>query len=70
VEHYDASTVAQLLPLIREVVSEFYASDAWKKAGDLREMGDLAAARFVEKFPDAPGDAVEALADCYTYDHK
>lgn len=70
VQQYGASEAALLLPLIHEAVSEFYASDAWRTAKDLVQMGELAAARFIRMHPDAPEDAVEALANCYTYDYK
>lgn len=60
----------QLMPRIREVEDDFYASDARFVATDLKEMGDLAIADFQRRRRDVSDAAVQALAWCYTYDYK
>lgn len=59
-----------LIPRIREIESEFYATNARFVAADLTEMGNLATSDFRRKRTDLSAEAVEALAWCYTYDYK
>lgn len=70
VERYGAGAAATLLPRIRELEDEFYASDARFIAADLKQMADLAEARFRELHPELSEEAIRALSWCYTYDYK
>jgi hypothetical protein len=61
---------ADLIPRIRQLEDEFYASDARFVVSDLKEMGDAAAHRFQSMHPELSEEAIRALAWCYTYDFK
>lgn len=67
---FGRETAATLLPLIRQLEDEFYASDARHTAADLAEMASISSQQFVAKYPELPDDAVRALAWCYTFDYK
>jgi hypothetical protein len=69
VRRFGPDLASMLLPQIRQLENDFYASDARDKAQDLHEIGDLAAAQFRGKHPEVSEEAVEALAWCYTYDY-
>ena len=70
VRRFGAAAATTLLPQIRQLADDFYASDARDKAADLREMGERAMARFRARHPEISDEAVHALAWCYTYDYK
>ncbi len=70
VEAYGEERARELFPIIKRLEDEFYASDARHSARTLQETGDLAAARFRELHPELWEEAVQALAWCYTFDHK
>lgn len=70
VRRYGAEEAATLLPLVHELVSEFYASEACYRAADLTEMVDMAREDFTARRPGVPEEAIRALAWCYTFDHK
>jgi hypothetical protein len=69
-KRFGVETAATLLPLIRQLEDEFYASDARHTAADLAEMASISSQQFVAKYPELPDDAVRALAWCYTFDYK
>ena len=68
--HFGHETAAMLLPIIRRLEDDFYASDARHTASDLAEMARISSQQFKAKYPDVPDDAVRALAWCYTFDYK
>lgn len=70
VEQFGAETAADLMPRIRELEDDFYASDARFTVGDLKAMGNIAADQFRGAHPEVSEDAVQAFAWCYTYDYK
>lgn len=70
VRHLGRQEAANLLPVVRELVDDFYSSDARYTAADLPEMARLASEQFLRKHPDSPDEAVRALAWCYTFDYK
>ena len=70
VERFGASIAADLLPRIRELEDDFYASNARFIFSNLAEMGDVAAGQFRESHPETSDDAIRALTWCYTYDHR
>jgi hypothetical protein len=70
VDRFGTDVAATLLPQIRELKDEFYASEASLVVADLKEMGDVAAAQFRKKHPELSEDAIQALAWCYTFANK
>lgn len=70
VGHFGSEGAADLLPQVRALEDDFYASDAHQTAPDLVSMGEAAANRFRELHPEIPEEAVQALAWCYTFDYK
>jgi hypothetical protein len=70
VEFFGAEAAIALIPHLRQLEDDFYLSKAFNTAGTLVEMGDVGAADFRAKHPEIGGDAVEALAWCYTFDYK
>ncbi|MBK8012202.1 MAG: hypothetical protein IPK13_12710 [Deltaproteobacteria bacterium] len=69
-KRFGSEIAATLLPLIRQLEDEFYASDARHTAADLAEMASISSQQFAAKYPELPDDAVRALAWCYTFDYK
>ncbi len=67
---FGREAAVRLLPRIRELEDEFYASDAPFTISDLHQMGEAAADRFRRLHPEISDDAVRALAWSYTYDYK
>lgn len=59
-----------LMPLVHRLSEAFYASDARFIASDLADMSRRAKADFEVLHPEVTDAAVEALAWCYTFDHK
>jgi hypothetical protein len=70
VDRFGEQQAAELMPQLRFMVDEFYASDARCVAADLKEMAALSMEQFVKRYPSLPADAVRALAWCYTFDNK
>lgn len=70
VQHYGATAAAKLLPVIKSLEDDFYASDARFTAVDLQQMAALASEQFVQKHPGIDKGIVEVLAWCYTFDFK
>jgi hypothetical protein len=65
-----ADSAAELLPQLRKLEDDFYASNARHTAPDLAAMGRMAAHDFRGLHPEISNDAIEALTWCYTYDYK
>ncbi len=70
VDRFGEHQAAELMPMLRLMVEEFYASDARYTAADLKEMEASSMGQFVKKRPSLPTDAVRALAWCYTFDNR
>jgi hypothetical protein len=70
VDAYGSEATAELLPAIRRLEDDFYASDARHTVQGLEEMADRAAEDFRRVHPEISDDAVEALAWCYAFDYK
>jgi hypothetical protein len=64
------SAALDLLPAVKALRDEFYASTARDRAPTLVEMGDQASAEFRQVHPEVSEDAVQALQWCYTFDYK
>ena len=69
-DRFGSEVTVELLPTIRQLEDEFYASDARHVVADLKEMGDRAATQFRSKHPEISEEAIQALAWCYTFDYK
>ncbi len=70
VSRFGADAASRVLPAIKSLMDEFYASDAKHTAADLEEMGRLAIAEFTAKHPEVPDEVLKALAWCYTFDFR
>ena len=70
VEEFGDPDWLDLLVRVRRLEDDFYRSSARLEVPDLHEMGQQAAADFRALHPEISEDAVQALAWCYTYDHK
>jgi len=60
----------KLLPLIKSLEDDFYASDARLTAANLQEMEKLASDQFRQRHPTVAEEIVKAFAWCYTFDFK
>jgi hypothetical protein len=69
-DHLGENIAAKLLPLIKSLEDDFYASDARLIAADLQEMEKLASEQFKRKHPTVAEEIVKAFAWCYTFDFK
>ena len=69
VAHFGKDVADTLLPVVRQLEQEFYASEAYK-LGDLAEVERTAMQDFALKHPELSEQAVRALGWCYTYDYK
>jgi hypothetical protein len=70
VDAFGADEALDLIPEVRRLADDFYKSDARHRAKDLVEMGELASTAFRVRHPEVSGEAVGALAWCYTFDYK
>jgi hypothetical protein len=70
VDRFGADAVAELMPRVRELESDFYSSETPYQIADLAEVGAAAAAEFQRKHPDVSTAAVAALTWCFTFDWK
>ena len=70
IARFGSVSANELLPVLRTLYDEFYASDAHLKAASLPEMYAMASAQFRERHPLAGSSMVDALAWCYTFDYK
>jgi hypothetical protein len=68
--HIGTDATIELLPQLRKLEDDFYATTAWQTAPDLQAMGHLASEDFRRNHPEISAEAVSALAWCYTWDHK
>jgi hypothetical protein len=55
---------------IRQLVNDYYKSDAHIYASDLQEMIDLSNRDFRSLHPDTDERIIEILAWCYSFDYK
>lgn len=60
----------ELLPLIRQFESDFYASDARFVAANMEEMVQLSKKHFMTMHPELDHEVAEILAWCYSFDFK
>jgi hypothetical protein len=69
-KHLGQEVAARLLPLVKALEADFYASDARLEAPSLPEMGRLASKQFKRKHPTVADDIVAAFEWCYTFDNR
>jgi hypothetical protein len=69
-KHFGDELAAKLLPLIKSLEDDFYASDAHLVAANLVEIEKLSSEQFKRKHPAVADEIVKAFAWCYTFDHK
>lgn len=70
VQHYGEVTASRLLPIIKSLEDDFYASDARFTAADLAEMAVVASQQFAQQHPGIDQDILDALSWCYTFDFR
>lgn len=70
VEHFGPEVATEVVPQLRALEDDFYASEAIHHIADLAEATEAAASEFRERHPGLSEDAVRALAWCYSYDFK
>ncbi len=70
VAQFGAELASRLLPVLDELETEFYVSNAKYLSKDLAEMAEMAAREFQERFPTLPSEIAKAFAWCYTFDFK
>jgi hypothetical protein len=70
VQQFGQDTAVQLLPMLKQLSDDFYASNAKFQADNISHMARLASDDFKKKHPDVAEQIVKALAWCYTYDFK
>jgi hypothetical protein len=59
-----------LLPVVKQLEEDFYASDAHNAARDLEDMAKLAKEHFARMHPTVPAEVGKIFAWCYTFDYK
>jgi hypothetical protein len=69
-ERFGTAEAERLLPMVRHVELECWASNAHLTAAGLAEMATAAATFLRERFPDLRDDAVEAVVWAYTFDNR
>jgi hypothetical protein len=68
--HIGTHATIKLMPQLRKLEDDFYATSARQTAPDLPAMGRQASEDFRRHHPEISAEAVNALAWCYTWDHK
>lgn len=59
-----------LLPIIKKLQKDFYMTDAYYTASDLKEMAKLATLHFRDIHPELSAEVGDIFAWCYTFDFK
>ncbi len=70
VDRFGEDAAAKLLPVMKSLEDDFYASDAQLVAVSPQEMEKLACEHFKRKHPTVAEEIVNAFAWCYTFDFK
>ncbi|MGB8859027.1 MAG: hypothetical protein WCC60_07225 [Ilumatobacteraceae bacterium] len=70
VEAFGETAILDLLPIVNGLQQDFYTSTAYNTVAGSREMAEQAANEFRGRHPELSGDAVAALAWCYSFDWK
>lgn len=58
------------LGILKNIVKEFYNTDAHLVASDNREMLNMAVKEFKRKYNEVGDDIIEILSWCYSYDYR
>ncbi|MEZ5654250.1 MAG: hypothetical protein R3E87_27255 [Burkholderiaceae bacterium] len=59
-----------LVPIIKKLADDYYATDAQWTVRDLGEAGRVASDAFMARNPHVPLEAVRTLEWCFTWDFK
>lgn len=70
IQEFGEAEGLDLLTTLRSLEADFYNSEAHLTEADLNAMTHLAAEEFRSRHPDAPSAVVDALAWCYSFDHR
>lgn len=70
VSRYGEAVSLEILPMIRQLHNDFYATDAIDRVADHGEMLDVAAVEFRARHPEISADAVDALKWCMSWDYR
>ena len=70
IDHLGAHVAQELLPILKTLQNDYYASAADNLSVDLTEMERLVSGRFRREHPDIPEIIVKIFAWCYTYDYR
>jgi hypothetical protein len=70
VDRFGKAGAAELVPIIRALEDDFYATQASDVADSLRTMHQLASSDFKSKHPELSDRAVHALANRYVYENR
>ena len=69
-QRFGAAEAERLLPIVRAVEAECWASKAHLAAANPAAMATAAAAHLHERFPHLREDAIEAVVWAYTFDNR
>lgn len=67
---FSSDEISKLMPIVIAFEEAFYESQAHLTAPSLEEMGKIAKAEFLAKYPNLPVEVADAFAWCYTFDYK
>ena len=70
VDKFGAELAVDLVPIVKNLRDEFFASDAWITVRGLSEMVDVAKREFQVSHPEISADAVNALGRAYGFAYK
>jgi hypothetical protein len=69
-EKYGAQVASTLLPALKALKQEFFASKAYLVAPNLLEMASMAEDDFRRAHPGIPEEIVAALSWCYSFNYR
>ena len=70
VSRFGKQDATELIAKIKVLEADFYSSNANLTAETLAEMNAISIEQFKRKHPELPDEIAQALAWCYTYDHR
>lgn len=70
VDEFGAESAEELLAEIRLLKTDFYSSDAARKAPNLASLTAMAISDFSQRHPDVDPDVAESLGWCYSWDYR
>ena len=67
---YGAATAVRLLPVLRQLEADCFASDAAHRGADIADVAALAESDFRAAHPELSVEAAQALANLYAFNWK